>query len=116
MVLLLVASLAVARVAVAVRVAVLVTHGGKLSTLGNVRSIGKNFLVADPLALILLAERVTARESSPPNKTESDEEYDKEDKDRKGQAHVEGDITGRGRRGGGRLCPLCPAAQSSRAR
>ena len=54
MVLLLVASLAVARVAVAVRVAVLVTHGGKLSTLGNVRSIGKNFLVADPLALVLL--------------------------------------------------------------
>ena len=93
MVLLLVASLAVARVAVAVRVAVLVTHGGKLSTLGNVRSIGKNFLVADPLALILLAQRVTARKSSPPNKTESDEENDKEDKDCERQAHVKGDIT-----------------------
>ena len=115
MVLLLVASLAVARVAVAVRVAVLVTHGGKLSTLGNVRSIGKNFLVAYPLALVLLAERVTARKSSPPNKTESDEENDKEDKDRERQAHVKGDITGRGRRGGSRLSPLCPAAQSSRA-
>ena len=106
MVLLLVASLAVARVAVAVRVAVLVTHGGKLSTLGNVRSIGKNFLVAYPLALILLAERVTARKSSPSNKTESDEENDKEDKDRERQAHVKSDITGRGRRGRGRLSPL----------
>ena len=79
MVLLLFSSLPVAGVAVAVRVAVLIADRGKLSTLGQVRSIGKNFLVTDTLALVLLAKRVTTRETASSNETQSYEKNNQED-------------------------------------
>ena len=80
MVLLLVPPLPVAGVAVAIRVAVFVADRGELSTLGQVRSIGKNFLVTDTLALVLLAERIATREATPPNEAQSYQKNNQEDK------------------------------------
>ena len=48
--------------------------------MGQVRSIGKNFLVSDTLALVLLAKRVTTRETASSNKTQSYEKNNQEDK------------------------------------
>ena len=79
MVLLLVPPLPVAGVAVAIRVAVFVADGGELSTLGQVRSVGKNFLVTDTLALVLLAERIATREATPPNEAQSYQKNNQED-------------------------------------
>ena len=79
MVLLLFPSLPVARVAVAVGVTVFVADRGELSTLSEVRSVGKNFFVADTLALVLLAERVAAREAAPSNEAQSYQKNNQED-------------------------------------
>ena len=79
MVLLLVPPLPVAGVAVAIRVAVFVADRGELSTLGQVRSVGKNFLVTDTLALVLLAERIATREATPPNEAQSYQKNNQED-------------------------------------
>ena len=78
--LLLVPPLPVAGVAVAIRVAVFVADRGELSTLGQVRSVGKNFLVTDPLALVLLAERIATREATPSNEAQSYQKNNQEDK------------------------------------
>ena len=80
MVLLLVPPLPVAGVAVAIRVAVFVADRGELSTLGQVRSVGKNFLVTDTLALVLLAERIATREATPSNEAQSYQKNNQEDK------------------------------------
>ena len=78
--LLLVPPLPVAGVAVAIRVAVFVADRGELSTLGQVRSVGKNFLVTDTLALVLLAERIATREAAPSNEAQSYQKNNQEDK------------------------------------
>ena len=79
MVLLLIPPLPVAGVAVAIRVAVFVADRGELSTLGQVRSVGKNFLVTDTLALVLLAERIATREATPSDEAQSYQKNHQED-------------------------------------
>ena len=81
MVLLLVSPLPVAGVAVAIRVTVFVADRGQLSTLGQIRSVSKNFLVSDTLALVLLAERIAAREATPSNEAQSYQKNHQEDED-----------------------------------
>ena len=47
--------------------------------MGQVRSVGKNFLVTDTLALVLLAERIATREATPPNEAQSYQKNNQED-------------------------------------
>ena len=77
--LLLVPPLPIASVTVAIRVAVFVADRGELSTLGQVRSVCKNFLVTDTLALVLLAERIATREATPSNEAQSYQKNNQED-------------------------------------
>ena len=77
--LLLVPPFPIASVTVAIRVAVFVADRGELSTLGQVRSVGKNFLVTDTLALVLLAERIATREATPSNEAQSYQKNNQED-------------------------------------
>ena len=83
MVFLLIPPLPVAGVTVAIRVAVFIADRGELSTLGEVRSVGKNFFVANTLPLVLLAERVAAREAAPSNEAQSYQKNNQEDENSK---------------------------------
>ena len=95
-VLLLIPPLPVAGVAVAVRVAVFVADRGELSTLGQVGSISKNFLVSDTLALVLLAERIATREATPSDEAQSYQKNHQEDENSQRKSNIESDVTGRG--------------------
>ena len=83
MVLLLIPPLPVAGVAVAIRVAVFVADRGQLSTLGQVGSVSKNFLVSDTLTLVLLAEGIATREATPSNEAQSYQKNNQEDENSK---------------------------------